>query len=315
MSGSHRVTVITSALLIAFLCGSVLSLGRVDRLRTGSSLQEMLYIGSPQAVKRLSLGYDGLMADIYWTRAVQYFGGHHAAGEQQYKLLGPLLDITTYLDPHLLVAYEFGANFLAPRPPNGAGKPEQAVELVERGIRANPDAWRLYYNLGFIYYFEIKDYLKAAQAFERGSHSPGAHPFLKILAANMAQHAGEIPMARMLWITTYESSNDKNIKVNAAAHLRALKVDEDVINLEKLVDRYRAQNRRVPAKFAQLVSAGMLPGIPLDPTGKPYKLTPEGRIEVAQPDEIPFITQGLPFGYQPPAKVDAEKLETALPSQ
>jgi tetratricopeptide (TPR) repeat protein len=302
-------------LLIAFLFGSVLSLGRIDRLRTGSSLQEVLYIGSPQAVKRLSLGYDGLMADIYWTRAVQYFGGHHAAGAQQYKLLGPLLDITTYLDPHLLVAYEFGANFLAPRPPDGAGQPQQAVQLVERGIRANPDAWRLYYNLGFIYYFEIKDYSKAAQAFERGSHTPNAHPFLKILAANMAQHAGEIPMARMLWITTYESSNDKNIRANAAGHLRALKVDEDVINLEKLVDQYRARNGHVPASFAQLVSAGMLPGTPLDPTGKPYKLTPEGRIEVAHPDDIPFITQGLPFGYKPSSKVDAKKLETALPPQ
>jgi tetratricopeptide (TPR) repeat protein len=308
MNGSLRVTLISSALVVSLLLASVLTLKQVDRLRTGSSLQEVLYIRSPLAIKRLSLGYHGLMADIYWTRAVQYFGGHHSAGIEQFKLLGPLLDITTYLDPHLLVAYEFGANFLAPKPPNGAGEPDKAIQLVERGIQANPDAWRLYYNLGFIYYFEKKDYAGAAKAFERGSHAAGAHPFLKILAANMAQHAGETQMSRMLWITTYESSTDKDIRANAAAHLRALTSDENVVALEKLVDLYRAKMGHAPASFVQMISAGILRGIPLDPAGQPYKLTPEGRIEVANPDDIPFVTQGLPIGYKPPSKIDPKKM-------
>ena len=86
----------------------------------------MLYITSPKAVKRLSLGYDGLLADIYWTRAVQYFGGRHVAGASHFRLLAPLLEITTTLDPHLLVAYQFGANFLSPKPPNGAGMPDES---------------------------------------------------------------------------------------------------------------------------------------------------------------------------------------------
>lgn len=309
MNGSRRITLISSTVLVTMLVCSVLTLWRVDEARTGTSLREILFISSPKAVKRLSLGYDGLMADIYWTRAVQYFGGHHSAGVEQFKLLGPLLDITTYLDPHLVVAYEFGANFLAPRPPNGAGEPDKAIQLVERGIQANPDVWRLYYNLGFIYYFEKKDYAGAAEAFERGSHAPEAHPFLKILAANMAQHAGEIQMSRLLWITTYESSTDKNIRANAAGHLRALKSDGAVISLEKLVDEYRERTGHSPGSWVQMVSAGMLPGIPVDPTKRPYVLTPEGRVEVARPYDIPFITQGLPMGYREPTKIDPEKLE------
>ena len=308
MTASQRITVTTSGLLILLLVGTTLTLARLDQLRTGSSLQEVLYISSPKMLKRLSLGYDGLMADIYWTRAVQYFGGHHSAGVGHYRLLAPLLEITTYLDPHLLPPYEFGANFLAPPPPNGAGDPTRAVALVERGIQANPDQWKLYYNLGFIYYLEIHDYAKAAQAFERGSQAPGAHPFLRILAARMAQHAGDIETARMLWITTYESAHDKQIKANAVAHLRALQADAEVIALEKMVDEYRARTGHWPASFAQLISTGMLPGIPLDPTGRPYKLMPYGHLEVANPDDIPFITQGIPPGYKAPSKVDAKKL-------
>ena len=70
-------------------------------------LEEVLYISSPKALKKMSLGYDGLLADIYWTRAVQYFGGKHHEGAHHFNLLAPLLEITTTLDPHLLVAYEY----------------------------------------------------------------------------------------------------------------------------------------------------------------------------------------------------------------
>ena len=58
-----------------------------------------------------------------WTRAVQYFGNKHHDGARRYDLLAPLLEITTGLDPHLLVAYEYGTNFLAPKPPGGGGMP------------------------------------------------------------------------------------------------------------------------------------------------------------------------------------------------
>src|SRR5262249_54766906 len=151
---------------------------------------EVLFLSSPKWIKRLSLGYEGLLADVYWTRAVQYFGIKHVVAARDYSLLYPLLEITTTLDPKLVVAYEFGANFLAPTPPEGAGQPDQGIALLEYGIRNNPDNWKLYYNLGFIYYMELKDYQKAAEAFDRGTKIPKAHPFLRLLAAQMAGHAG-----------------------------------------------------------------------------------------------------------------------------
>src|SRR6266571_3666719 len=139
MRGSRQITVVFSVLLIACIAGSVLLLRDLDRLRSHATLEEVLYISSPQALKRLSLGYDGLLADIYWTRAVQYYGNKHHDGARRFDLLAPLLEITTALDPQLLVAYEYGANFLAPKPPNGAGMPERAIALEEFGIRNNPN--------------------------------------------------------------------------------------------------------------------------------------------------------------------------------
>lgn len=297
MTASQRVTFTAGTLLVFLLLGSTLLLRQLDHLRSSATLQEVLYLPSPTIVKRLSLGYDGLVADIYWTRAVQYFGGHRSAGNHNYRLLAPLLEITTYLDPHLLVAYDFGAHFLAPPFPNGAGEPDRAIQFIENGIRANPHAWRLYYNLGFIYYFEKQDYTQAAHAFERGSDVPDAHPVMKILAANMAQHAGETAMARMLWTTTLQTTHDKQIQENARQHLRALRVDEDVAALERIADEYRQKTGQWPTSFGQLIAARLLPGIPIDPLGKPYKLMPEGRFEVSDAAALPFINKGYPAAY------------------
>jgi len=303
MKPSRRITAIASVLLVICLLTSVFALRQLDRLRTAATLQEVLYISSPKVLKRLSLGYDGLLADVYWTRAVQYFGSRHHSRVKHYDLLAPLLEITTALDPHLTVAYEFGANFLAPKPPNGAGMPQRAIELEEYGIRNNPQDWHLYYNLGFIYYMDLKDYAKAADAFARGSKVPGAHPFLKIMAAQMAQHGGELEMARLMWATTYQSTEDRNVKANAVAHLRALKVDEDVTALERLVSLYRDKTGHLPSTLSDLQALGLLTGVLSDPLGHAYKLMPDGTVEVRDPDHLPFITKGMPPGYvAPPPK-------------
>ncbi len=302
MKARQKITIVASACLILSLAGSSLVLHRTDQLRPQGTLDEVLLVSSPKVIKRASLGYDGLMACIYWTRAVQYFGFRHHHFATSYNLLAPLLEITTHLDPQLLVAYEFGTSFLAPEPPHGAGEPERAIELIEYGIQNNPDNWKLYYDLGFVYYMELHDYKKAAEAFERGSHLPNAHPFLKVMAAQMAEHAGEYETARMLWSATYQTTQDKQIKDNAVEHLRALRVDEDIQHLQEAVTRFGERTGRLPASLAELATAEGLAGMPVDPDGHPYKMTPEGRIEIRVPDDFPFATRGLPPGYTPPSK-------------
>jgi tetratricopeptide (TPR) repeat protein len=302
MSSQLRTTLIAASFLVTCTVANILTLRRVDAIRPRATLEDVLYISSPKIVKRASLGYDGLMACIYWTRAVQYFGERFHDRSMSYNQLAPLLEMTTRLDPHLIVAYQFGASFLAPKPPFGAGQPQRAIELMQYGIENNPTEWHLYYNLGFVYYMDLKDYAKAEQAFEQGSRIPGSHPFMKIFAAQMAQHAGEFQTARMLWTATYQSSQDKKIKQNAVEHLRALKVDEDVTNLQNAVTRFGERTGRLPRGISELAAAEGLPGIPVDPDGNPYSMDHDGRILVENPDDFAFATRGLPPGFEPVPK-------------
>src|ERR1019366_10283046 len=144
MKQRPKTAMVASVCLIVSLAASSFVLHRTDQLRPQAKLDEVPYLSSPQVIKRASLGYDGLMACIYWTRSVQYFGYRHHYYAASYHLLAPLLEITTHLDPHLVVAYEFGTSFLAPKPPHGAGQPERAIELMEYGIQNTPGNWRLY---------------------------------------------------------------------------------------------------------------------------------------------------------------------------
>ena len=297
MTAAQRTSVVAATCLAVSMSASILLLRNLDRIRPHATLEDALYVSSPKLVKRASLGFDGLMACIYWTRTVQYFGHRHFESAHTYHELAPLLEITTVLDPHMIPAYEFGASFLAPQPPNGAGEPARAIQLMEYGIANNPDNWRLYYDLGFVYYTELKDYRNAANTFERGSKVPNAHPFMKIMAAQMATHAGDFDTARMLWTATYESSSEATIKQNAVEHLRSIRVDEDITNLQAAVKRYTERTGVVPFSMSAVASAEHISGLPVDPDGHPYVLTWDGKVQVQNPDDFPFITLGLPEGY------------------
>lgn len=295
----RAVTAVLAVIAICSLAGAMATAVALDRMRGDGLKEEELYLPSGAVLKKLSLGYSGLLADIYWTRAVQYFGELHHEKAMRYRLLYPLLDITTQLDPHLAVAYEFGSIFLSQAPPEGAGEPEKAVELVRRGIRENPNFWRLYADLGYIQAMELHDYKAASASFLEGSKIPGARPWMKVMAAAMAEHGGEAETARFLWSRLLESADDKMIRQNAIRHLRALQVGDDVQRLEALVAEYVGRTGTQPQNFAPLIAAGWLRGTPVDPLGRPYRLSADGHVYVQDSAELPFITRGIPPGMKP----------------
>lgn len=300
MSARRRITSVAAVVLVCALAAQALLVRRLDRIRQGAPLEEMLYIGSSRLLQGLSLGFNGLMADIYWTRVVQYFGAKRQVRSANFSLVYPLLEITTDLDPHLMVAYEAGSIFVSQPPPNGAGQPDLAVKLLEKGIRNNPGYWRLYFDLGFVNYMDRHDPAAAAEAFLEGSKIPGAKWWMKVTATAMLSKTNEPSTARMLWQQMYETSSDERVRQTARMHIVSLEVNEIVPRLQDRVEAYRRDTGGYPAAWSAMVQAGYLRAVPLDPTGKPYKLTETGRVEVQNPGDFPFATAGLPPGVKRP---------------
>jgi hypothetical protein len=254
---------------------------RIDQQRAALHLEsDELVLRSGKLIKAMSLEYAPLMADIYWTRVVQYYGEKRARHDPNLDQLWPLLDITTTLDPNLLVSYRFGSTFLSEPSPKGAGHPELGIQLLERGIKANPEYWRFYEDLGFIYYFELKDYAKASAAFAEGSKNPDAQIWMKIMAAKIAAEGESLSTSIFLWSEVYQTTKDPQVKENALTHLQLLRVAQDCKQLNALADEFQKRTGRRPSRVGELVQAGLLPRLPVDPLGYAYDFGPDGKAEL-----------------------------------
>jgi len=283
---SHRT--LLALLLTGGFLGICLLQQSIDRFASSADGQgeELVFLPSEAKLARLAGGYSGLLADIYWTRVVQYYGRHRLARAAKFPLLGTLLDITTALDPHLLVTYRFGSVFLAGRPPEGAGDPARAIYLLQRGITNNPDYWRFWEDLGFIYYWDMKDYARASRAFQTGSERPGALPWMRALAASIAAQGGEIQTSRLLWIELARSAGNEAIRHSAETHLAALDALEALNRLDALLSLFAQKQGHEAHLMEDLVALGYLPGVPLDPSGAPYVIAPNGHAALGPQSRI-----------------------------
>lgn len=284
----------TLHLILVLIVGvglSVLLARRIDARRPTpdpNAVDESLYL-EPNTAKRMSLGFNGLVADWYWMRSLQYVGRKIIGGPKDVpiddlgqlnlKLLAPLLDTATTLDPHFLDPYEYAAVVLP------SVDVQQAIHITHKGIEANPSAWRLYQHLGFIYW-QQKDYQAASDTYRRGAQIPGAPPWMQAMAARMAAEGGSRDTAREIYTRMFEQSADEKVKDMARRRLIQLDSLDQRDALRRLLASYRTRVGQCPATWREvqhLMRAVGIPldrsGAPLDPSGAPYRLL-AGQCEV-----------------------------------
>ena len=273
---------------------------RIDSLRPDGEVDaDLIYFSSPGAVKAMALGYESLLADVYWMRAIQYYGRREEAARRQvrYKNLPALLDIVTTLDPQMLDVYRAGSIFLAEPDPIGAGQPREAIRLLDRGISQLPKEWRLLFDKGFVYFWYLHDYRSAGQTWLAAARLEGSPPWIEGLAARGLSQGGAVDAAKDLWRRELENSTRADVRNNARDHLNGIQVDEDIWTLEFFVEKYTATHNARPPTLAELVRAGFTSSVPNDPSGMPYDYyAPTGAVSLNPSSKARPIT--LPDDYR-----------------
>ena len=240
-------------------------------------------------LKGFALGGEGLLADWYWMRSLQYMGGKISSRGLENlnledmtalnpRLLYPMLDNATTLDPKLMAAYSYGATVLPAIDAN------QAIALTEKGISDNPDQWRLLQYLGYIHW-RLKDYERAAQAYERGTRIPGAPKFFKLMVAKMRSESGSRDTAREIYKQAVAEAVDGRSKNSAQLRLYQLDAFDELDVINKVLTDQRARTGRCvsgwPEALPALEAASSSAGVDLrvdparnivDPSGVPYRL-------------------------------------------
>jgi hypothetical protein len=259
--------------------------------------ESMLYVQSGSAMSRLALAYDDLLADVYWIRAVQYFGGQTLAerAKLEHDLLYPLLDIATTLDPHFNIVYRFGSVFLAEGYPEPPGRPDLAVKLLEKGFAANPTRWQYLYDAAFVHYWWLRDFRTASEWFRRASQVPGSPEWMPGLAASTLALGGNREGARFIWRQVYENAEVEYMRETAQHNLVQLDIMDELDALNRALARLREAEGRPSTTWEPLVARGWLRRNPVDPGGVPYEIDPAtGRARLSEASPYHPLPQDLP---------------------
>lgn len=263
--------------------------------------EEPLYLNGP-VMKRLTLTFNGVAADWYWMKSLQYVGRKIINYEDKHdgnldlgdlssldlRLLPSLLRMSTTLDPQFLEPYYFGAVILPDL------NPDEAISLLNSGIAANPNKWRLYQHLGYIYW-QRRDYERASDAYAAGARIPGVPSWMLAMSARMKAEGGAHQAAREMYLHLSEASDDVNVKQMVEKQLMRLDSIEECEKIRRVLSDYKARTGHCVVAWKEvgstLRSAGVpidRSGAPLDPSNTPYHLVKGGcDVELDENSQVP----------------------------
>ena len=208
-------------------------------------------------LKGFVLGFEGLVADWYWAESLQYLGDKIVNSKSEVvnvedlrslnpRLLYQYLDNATDLDPKFMAAYSFGAIVLP------AIDSEQAIKMAEKGIANNPEQWRLYQYLGYIYW-RLKEFEKASEVYDEGSRIAGAPSFMRLMAASMKTQGGSRETARSIYSQMLAEADDEQTKQTAEMHLLRLDALDEIDAVNSALEAFKEKRGRCPQTFEEIV--------------------------------------------------------------
>ena len=138
-----------------------------------------------------------LRGGLYWN-----------IGGDEVRYLHRLLEIVTHLDPRFVTPYVQGALNLALM----AGRYEEALDILKRGMAARPDRWEMPYYRGFILLFFQNDKVGAVEDIQDAALKPGAPVIVVQLAAALQVGIGRRDLAIRYLQSIYKMTDDEKLK-------------------------------------------------------------------------------------------------------
>lgn len=256
---------ITTILVAASLFCSI----TLDKKYPCFPYEEISYLPSGKFLKGAALGYDQILGDLLWIKALGYFGGHLQT-DQSYTWLGHILDIVTTLDPLYQPPYEFGGIALAAE----AEDVDKSIALLKKGMAHVPPNHPRYYYLPFFLAFDYMyykgDYLSAAHYLEQAAKYPQAPPYLPKLVARLYANADSPEVAATFLQEMIQATDRQDLKESLTLRLHQVINQANLKQLNLAVDTFHLKFEKDPFSLNDLLDTGIVSDIPVDPRGGTY---------------------------------------------
>lgn len=179
---------------------------RMDK-RVASTLRAVAYL----------TGYKVLVGHLFWIQVIQYYGDDDNAATRWAKLYDYCC-LASDLNPRFISIYTFGANALAFH----LKRYDQAAELLEKGIKANPEASRLKYLLAAIGYQSTNRSDLIIPVLEEEVNRPDAPPMLVNILANTYEKVGRYQDAIRIWQKQLKEADTDEQRIVAGQKLQEI---------------------------------------------------------------------------------------------
>jgi tetratricopeptide (TPR) repeat protein len=263
-----------------------------NRPKLSTELEDAELTFKSDVLAKYSLGFNGLLADWYWITSLQYLGKKAVANKGKFQMdnltklnpkqLYPLLESATNLDPKFVNVYAYGAIVLP------SIDVEKAISFAEKGIVHNPNEWRLYQYLGYIYW-KKGDFKKAAEIYKKGSEIEGVPPFMKLMAARVEGEGGSRDMARQIYTQMFDEATDDATKSLAAGRLLQVESFEEREAINSALKDLLDKNQPCAKDWREIYS--ILKTIKLPPNNR--LLTFDSNASPLDPSGIPYIIETI----------------------
>lgn len=250
---------------------------QVDNARDKNFKSELLYLPNATLLQHFTAGMNSIISDLLWIRCVQYIAEENR-GDRAFKWLDQMLDTVVRLDPYFVDVYRYGGMFLA------ALKAEDSasLELIERGMVKNPDAWQLPYEAAMIYLLNRQSdpdsQQKAACYLAMSAATGNAPPLVLDLAAKLQGRTNLFEIERDMWNNLLQSP-DSLLRDLAARKLQELTLREACHILNERMAQFAQAAGRPATSLDELIQAELIKAVPPDPLGGKFFIDSGGEVQ------------------------------------
>ena len=159
----------------------------------------------------------------------------------------------------------------------------KAIELASKGIANNPNQWRLYQHLAYIYW-KLGRYDEAAETYGKGSQIAGSAPFMKMMSASMKTEGGSRETARTIYRQMLDGAEDEQVRITAERRLQELDSLDERDAIDRVLTEFKEKNSRCANSFAEILP--MLTKVNL-PNNRDFRINKSNQL--VDPSDAPYL--------------------------
>ena len=224
-----------------------------------------IIVPSGQYMKVAVLGYNNVIADLYYLKAHQYVGTQEVR-KADFPQLYPIIDLVTDLDPKFLSPYLFGGLALSLQ----GLHVDESILILKKAYKMDPNVWQTAFYLGFNYFYYLQEYETAAKYISKAASQPGAPGYFGPLVASLYAESKRADLAIDFLKELKETTKDEDAKKDIEARIIVAEVTRDAQILEDAIERFKKKYNKMPATLDDLTKKGIIDSIPIEPNGGYY---------------------------------------------